>query len=238
VGDSIPQQLAPYVAAALPQVDVRFLGGPGTGVLSDQGAVVDDLRVTVDDFDPDVVVVHYAGTYLRREPDNEPYLLADGAPVEDGSEAMFDLWTDLSAQLVDAAGSRGATVLWALVPQIGRPDTWFGFMADRVDRFNGIYRGLGVPVLDWYGLCTGPAGGYVLDLPGLDGVVHRARSVDGLHFTEFGNQLLAATVAEEVVAWEGRDDVPVDARAADRGLTTAAGPPSTEPSGSRAVDGD
>jgi len=204
VGDSVPQQLAPYVAEALPGVDVRYIGDGGTGPLTDQGAVVGQVQAAVADIDPDVVLFHYAGTYLRLEPDEEPYVLPDGTEVGDGSEEMFAQWDVVSRELVRVAGSRGATVLWGLIPQIG-PGTTFGFMADRVERFNALYRSLGVATLDWFTLTTGPGGGYAEELPSADGrVTERARDGDGLHFTAFGYRLLAATVAEEVARWRGR----------------------------------
>lgn len=202
-GDSIPQQLAPYVAGALPDVDVRWIGRPGIGPLSDQGRMGRDLDRAISDFDPDVVLFHFAGSYTERQPESGPFVV-DGEEVDDGSEEMFELWDAEVEELVAIAGSRGATVLWGLVPTID-PDNFFGYLADTVDRFNDSYRGLdGVTVLDWHGLTVGPQGGFTDVMEGPDGVRADGRADDGLHFTAFGNRILADSVVGGLDDWPGR----------------------------------
>ena len=204
VGDSITQQLAPYVAQALPAVDVRWIGDAGIGPLTDQGRIGDELETAVADLDPDVVVLHFAGSYLDRQPDADPYVLANGSAVEDDSDLMVSAWESQSRRLAETARSRGATVLWGLIPPIDDRN-WFGYLADTVDPLNGIYRRLpDVTVLDWHRLAAGPDGGFVRDLPDASGERHGARAEDGLHFTAFGNALLAASVSAALADWPGR----------------------------------
>ncbi len=107
VGDSITQQLAPYVAQALPAVDVRWIGEAGIGPLTDQGRIGDELETAIADLDPDVVVLHFAGSYLERQPDADPYVLANGTVVEDGSDLMLSAWESQSRRLAKTARSRG-----------------------------------------------------------------------------------------------------------------------------------
>ncbi|MGI8937262.1 MAG: hypothetical protein ACR2JF_03405 [Iamia sp.] len=81
-----------------------------------------------------MVLFHFAGSYIERQPGARPFRV-DGREVEDGSEEMFQLWDGQVDELVSVAGSRGATVLWGLVPTIDAGN-FFGYPADTVDRFN------------------------------------------------------------------------------------------------------
>lgn len=208
VGDSIPQQLAPYVAGALPHVDVRWIGAPGIGPLSDQGAIVGEVERAVEEIDPDMVVVHFAGSYLDHQDGARPFVTADGTEVADDTDAMVEAWAGQSRRIVDAARSRGATVLWGLIPTVD-PGNWFHFLADTVDRLNAAYRALpGVTVLDWHALTAAPDGSFTDTMADPEGTTAPGRADDGLHFTAFGNSILAATVAEQVAAWEGRSPTP------------------------------
>lgn len=204
VGDSIPQQLAPYLAGALPGVDVRWIGHPGIGPLTDQGAIAGDLEDAIAEIDPDMVLFHFAGSYLERQDGAQPFVTDDGEEVPDDSEAMVAAWEEQSRRLVGIARSRGATVLWGLIPTIDG-DNWFGFLSDTVNGLNAAYRRLPeVTILDWNTLTEAPDGGFTPTLVDAEGTAEQGRADDGLHFTAFGNAVLAATVVEQVAAWPGR----------------------------------
>lgn len=205
VGDSIIEQLAPYAAEALPGVDVRYIGGGGIGPLADQADMARQLQRMVDTFDPDMVVFEFSGNYLRLRPQAVPYVTPDGIEVGDATDLMYEVWRDESARLVDIADQRGATPIWALTPTIDR-DATFGFLADGVPRLNAGYRTIDVELLDWFGL-TGGDDGFQEELTDEDGDTEDARSEDGVHFTAFGNRILAATLAERIARWEGRSPV-------------------------------
>ena len=53
------------------------MGGDGIGLLSDQGHIVTDVADAVQAIDPDVVVVEFAGSYLKRR-GGAPFVTADG----------------------------------------------------------------------------------------------------------------------------------------------------------------
>ena len=204
VGDSVPFQMAPYVAEVLPSVDVRFIGRPGLGPLTEQGVIEGELASAIADFDPDVVLLHFTGSYLERLPKEAPFVLDDGEEVEDGSETMFQTWFEKVDELVATASSRGAMVLWGLVPTVD-PNDFFGYLADTVDRFNDGYRQLpGVTIVDWHSPTQGPDGGFVGDMTDVWGRTEPGRADDGLHFTEFGNRVLAEKVLQAVQGFPGR----------------------------------
>src|SRR4051794_36293427 len=117
VGDSIPHQIAPYFAERYPHVDVRWVGADGIGPLTDQGKIVPLVHEAIATFNPDVVLVEFAGSYLAHRTAT-PFKLADGTEVSDGSNLMFQVWDEQCQLLVREARAKGALVLWALAPPI------------------------------------------------------------------------------------------------------------------------
>jgi len=206
VGDSLMHQAAPYFVDRFPGVEVRWVGADGIGPLSEQGQVLDLVTNSVVSFDPDVVVMEFAGSYLKRQ-GGDPFVTADGREVDDGSDLMFQTWESQVRTLVSIARTNGAKVLWALTPVID-PNGFFSYLAPNVDRLNAIYQRLpGVGVIDWHTATEGAEGGYSATLTD-DGKTEQARSVDGLHFTEFGYQLLADASADAVLSYDGRHLTP------------------------------
>ena len=140
VGDSITKQIAPYFAERYPAVDVRWVGADGIGPLTAQGHIVDLVQEAVASFDPDMVLFEFAGSYTNKR-GGEPFRLSDGTEVEDGTELMFEVWSEQSQLLVREARAKGATVLWALAPPVD-PDGYFKYLAPNIERFNDIYKSL------------------------------------------------------------------------------------------------
>ena len=202
VGDSLMHQAAPYFAERFRGVDVRWVGADGIGPLSDQGHVLDLVTNSIVAFDPDVVVMEFAGSYLKRQ-GGDPFVTADGRKVDDGSDLMFEAWNSQVRTLVSIARTNGAKVLWALTPVID-PNGFFSYLAPGVDRLNGIYRQLpGVGIIDWHQASEGPEGGFSSSLTD-HGETAQARSPDGLHFTGFGYRLLAEVSATGIEGYDGR----------------------------------
>jgi hypothetical protein len=106
--------------------------------------------------------------------------------------------TEYEANLGELAGRfrglEGTTVIWALTTPVvedrhNRPNREFARRLADVDRYNGIARAVmgasGIPIHDLYA---------VVAAAGPDRVI----SEDGVHFTEEGSRLLAASVASAV----------------------------------------
>ena len=74
VGDSITKQIAPYFAERYPAVDVRWVGADGIGPLTAQGRIADLVQEAVAEFDPDVVLFEFAGSYTKKR-GGEPFRL-------------------------------------------------------------------------------------------------------------------------------------------------------------------
>jgi hypothetical protein len=202
VGDSITRQIAPYFAERYPGTDVRWVGADGIGPLTDQGRIVTMVQAAVADFDPDIVLFEFAGSYTEKR-GGEPFRLTDGTVVEDGTDLMFQVWSDQSRLLTQEARAKGATVLWALAPPVD-PDGFFKYLAPNIDRFNEIYKSLPrVTLVDWYAA----SGGQFTPQLAVAGREEQARSTDGLHFTAFGYRHLVEATQDAIAAYDGRDDV-------------------------------
>ena len=206
VGDSISHQAAPFFAARFPSTDVRWIGRDGMGLLTDQGHLLVMIEEAIATFDPDVVLLESVGAYTEYD-ESAPYIAADGTPVEANSEAMFELWATQSQRAVTLARSRGALVVWATTAPI-EPRNFFSHLSPRVERLNAIYRRLaGATVVDWWA-GTAPGGRYSAELRSATGDIRTARSFDGLHFTEFGNELLVDIAQPAIAAYAGRGSSP------------------------------
>jgi peptidoglycan/LPS O-acetylase OafA/YrhL len=202
VGDSITHQSAPFFAARFPDSDVRWVGRNGMGLLTDQGRLLDILDEAIATFDPDVVLIESVGVYTA-EGESDPYLSDQGTPVDDGSEQMFVLWQQQAERAVAVARSRGALVVWATTAPI-QEQSYFGSLASRVERLNDIYRRLDdVTIVDWWA-GTAPGGRFSAELRPPSGDIRTARSFDGLHFTEFGNELLVDMAEPAIAGYAGR----------------------------------
>jgi peptidoglycan/LPS O-acetylase OafA/YrhL/lysophospholipase L1-like esterase len=206
VGDSITRQIAPYFAERYPAVDVRWVGADGIGPLTDQGRIVPVVHQAVEDFDPDVVLFEFAGSYTNKR-GGSPFRTSDGTEVQDGTELMFQMWDQQSRLLVREARSNGALVLWALAPPVD-PDGYFKYLAPNITRFNDIYKALpGVQLVDWFAASAADGGRFAASLAASDGHTEQVRSGDGLHFTAFGYRRLVAVASDAISFYEGRSDV-------------------------------
>ena len=203
VGDSLMHQASFFFAQALPGVDVRWVGKDGAGPLTEQGQVVGAVNDAVRDFDPDVVLIEFAGSYLTRI-GGRPFITSAGTRVRDGSDLMYEVWDEQSHTIVKEARSKGAEVLWALTPAI-EPNGFFGYLAAGVPRLNDIYRHLpSTGIVDWYTASLGADGGFSADLADARGHRETARQPDGLHFTAFGYRLLVAVARPAIDGYHGR----------------------------------
>jgi hypothetical protein len=109
---------------------------------------------------------------------------------------VYPNWDREVRDLIRRAQAGGAQVIWVLSPTV-QTNGFYGPLEDHVERLNEMYRQLPVPLLDWGTVIT-PGGSYADTLPGPDGDPVDVRLADGVHMTEFGNQLLADLTLAEV----------------------------------------
>jgi hypothetical protein len=188
VGDSLTFGAVDVLRSTMADhdVDTRFVGHAGTGLLSGQGWWNEGIAERVADFHPDVVVIEACCNYGN---DHEPwYRLPDGTEVAPDSPEMFAQWEALAREAVDLARAGGASVYWVVTPDAA-PIT-SAYLLDRMERFGEIYDRLDVPRIDWRGAVQpdGPFA-YAVDE---GGVSIQLRSLDGLHLADAGNERIAA----------------------------------------------
>ena len=211
MGDSLAYQAFPTIENRLVEAgaDVQLIGGAGETMMTNQAEWLGELQSTVDDFDPDVVVLESCcGAGDPRRPD--PYVGSDGEVIEPDSEAQLAEWRRLSREASDIAASNGAQVLWVLAPP-ARTNGYYGPIEERIGVVNGVYLDLvacdtTLGVVDW-SLLSGPGGAYTESLPDASGTLVQVRTADGLHFTDAGQALLADLTRDVVLdSWTGRRD--------------------------------
>lgn len=198
VGDSLVFGAVPALDAALSEqrIETRYVGYPGTGLLSGQGWWNREITAQVEAWHPDVVVIEACCNYASGEPESTT---EDGGTIAPDSGQMYEAWAAAAADAVERAGAEGAPVLWVTTPCVA--ETLSGALRTRVDRFEQIVDGLGVERIDWAGaLC--PGGRYTPTLD-VDGTSTEVRSADGLHLTDAGDAVVADVTAAALahLAW-------------------------------------
>jgi hypothetical protein len=197
VGDSLMIESAWQLATRFGQdgVQARFVGYPGTGLLSGQGWWNREITHAVDTWKPDVVVIEACCNYRMAEPG---YFLDDGTVIDGGSPQMYEQWATQANDAVERAGAHGADVYWVVTPAADE-ELWPGF-GERIDRFNEIYAGTDATPIDWRGVVT-PDGEFRSTME-IDGTDVKIRKDDGLHFTSEGIDVLVdvthSAVAEDL----------------------------------------
>ena len=164
-------------------VETRFIGYPGTGLLSGQGWWNREIGHAVETWHPDAVVIEACCNYRSGEPG---YQLSDGTTIAAGSAAMYDQWRHQAKDAVRRAKAHGADVFWVVTPAVS--DVLWPAYKERIGRFNQISADTGATPVDWRKVLT-PDGSFHLTLP-VDGRNVKVRKDDGLHITEDGNALV------------------------------------------------
>ncbi len=173
------------------EVETRFVGGYGSGLLSGQGWWLRELEHQIDTWHPDVVVLEACCNYGVGEP---LFRTPEGATVTSQSADMYTWWQRQAEAAVDIAGRYGAHVFWVVTPAASE-ELW-PLYVDRIPRFNDIYRNLGVDLIDWRTLLT-PEGEFSTTKE-IDGKAVRVRDADGLHLAEVGNELVVQATYDAV----------------------------------------
>lgn len=200
MGDSVMHQAFPAIEARLVprDVEVGFAGGPGTGPLYPQGSWSEQIDAWTERFGPDVVVIEACCDYTDFA--DEIYERADGTEVLPGTEAVFDAWDDEARAVIARAVEGGAEVLWVLPPPV-RTNGFYGPLEAHVERLREVYADYeeieGVTLVDW-DEAVAPEGEFTWEVSGPGGATAMARVEDGVHMTDFGNELIAGVTVDAI----------------------------------------
>lgn len=193
VGDSVMGQAYEVFREVFEEQGIAtgYAGGPSTGPLQPQGDWARQIDDWVQRFQPDVVVMEACCDYTQQT--DQVYVDAEGNEVLPATDEVYPAWEREVRDLTRRAQAGGARVVWVLAPVV-QTNGFYGPLEDHVVRLNEIYRGLGVPTLDW-GELISPGGVYTETVDGED-----VRLDDGVHMTEHGNRLLADLTLDDVLA--------------------------------------
>jgi peptidoglycan/LPS O-acetylase OafA/YrhL len=196
VGDSVMGQAYEVFRGVFDDQGIAtgYAGGPSTGPLQPQGDWARQIDDWVTRFDPDVVVMEACCDYTRTT--DQVYVDPEGNEVLPNTEEVYANWEREVRGLIRRAGAGGAQVIWVLSPPV-QTNGFYGPLEEHVRRLNQMYRNLPVRTLDWGRVIT-PGGTYTESVVGPDGETEVVRLADGVHMTEFGNELLADLTLEQV----------------------------------------
>jgi hypothetical protein len=201
IGDSIMNQAGVYVEEMLEEddgvhdVDVRNEGRNGTGLLTPD--VFDwqaAARHYVAEFRPDVVVVLFVGNYTSKN----LWVNDGGVPVVGYTDEWFDEWEGQARELQETLVSTGADIYWVNPPPMLAEEG-----ERRVTHFREIHRRIAedwtdTVLIDGTDVLSDDKGNYAFELPDENGVFEQMRTIDSVHLTSAGAQVLAREIARQV----------------------------------------
>lgn len=182
VGDSLTYGGAAQFDAEMTShgVTTRYVGGPGTGLLSNQDRWILQTAQQIEAFHPDVVVIEACCNYALFDP---RYVTASGVAVAPDSPLMYAEWAKAARSILTVARSGGATVHWVTTPDAG--PLLAPKIEPRIRRFNAISAALPVSQIDWRAVVE-PHGAFTSTVDGV-----RVRQADDLHLTAAGSERVA-----------------------------------------------
>jgi hypothetical protein len=201
IGDSIMNQAGVYLEESLEArdgvVDVEVVneGRNGTGLLTP--GIYDWQPAAarlVEEVNPDIVVVLFVGNYTS----TDLWVNDAGLEVEGYTDQFFQAWEGQARDLQATLVASGADVYWVNPPPMLNEEG-----VRRVEQFRLIHRRIAE---DWTGtvlidgtdaLSTGD-GDYAFELPDDEGIPQQVRTLDSVHLTRAGSQLLADEIARQV----------------------------------------
>jgi hypothetical protein len=201
VGDSIMNQAGLYLEEALGEdpglgeVEILNEGRNGTGLLTPD--VFDWQRQAVDlveEYQPDVVVVLFVGNYTSED----LWVTEGGTPVDGYTQLWFDEWEKQARELQATLISSGADIYWVNPPPMIEEEG-----LRRVTQFRLIHRRIAedftdTVLIDGTDVLSDDDGEYAFELPDENGVLEQVRSLDSVHLTQAGSQLLAQEIARQI----------------------------------------
>jgi hypothetical protein len=146
---------------------------------------VEHLRRTLDAKQPTTVVFEYSGNY-------EPS--ASVPPL--GSEAFYDAWIGVAADLTRLARSHGATVYWVIPPPRFPDAVATDELAERYRTF--LPTQVGVRVIDWWTPFVDVETDEYANYLDIGGETVRVRNKSVIHFTHEGAERAARWLADAI----------------------------------------
>jgi len=195
IGDSVMNQLATGLERQVgPGVEIRDAAVFGSGLLSPW--FVDwppRLNRVLEDYDPDVILFLFVGNY---DHDSGQYQeTPDGDPITTRtSTAFFEAWQE-QAEVMSERATEAAPVTWILPPPM-QPPEWQAVVDGLREVYREVADGSGTDTLDAYDTLATPEGGFLARGRDPQGRPALLRTVDGVHLTPAGSDVLAAEVIE------------------------------------------
>lgn len=202
VGDSIMNQAGVYLEEALESrgevtidVEVHNHGENGSGLLTPEIHDWDaELPGLLERYEPDVVVALFVGNYTS----TDLYVNQAGLEVIGYTDQFFDAWERAARRLHRTIAETGADVYWVNPPPLADEEG-----ERRVDEFRRIHRALvenftGTVMIDGTAALATGEGEFAWELPDEEGRLEQVRTLDSVHLTRHGAELLAEEIARQI----------------------------------------
>jgi hypothetical protein len=175
------------------------------------------IRHSVSVDHPAIAVMMFGGN------DRVPARPPDGRVLQFRGDAWLAYYRDRLQTIISALTGAGARIVWC-----GDPNTRDGRYAEDMEYLNCLYRralpAAGATFVDIHDVAAGPDGGYASHGTGVDGVVQRLRTDDGIHFTAAGYGIVARRVLRALEEITVRQPLSVAAEPQPQEHTTPARP--------------
>ncbi|HUB46865.1 MAG TPA: GDSL-type esterase/lipase family protein [Acetobacteraceae bacterium] len=226
-GDSQAEGLAAALRHATHGDPFRILNRTKPGTALGQPSTYDwvaEVQNSLATDHPAIAVMMFGGN------DRVPTRLPDGRALPFRSDAWLALYRTRLQQLIAALTQTHTLIVWC-----GDPDTRDPRYANDMAYLNDLYRAAlpaaAASYVDIWNVAAGPGGSYESHGPGIDGVVQRLRTDDGIHFTAAGYALVAqrvlqamAHISEQNTAQRQPPPASATTRAATAATTVPPGP--------------
>lgn len=203
-GDSQAEGLAAALRHATHGDPFRILNRTKPGTALGQPLTYDwvtEVQTSLATDHPAIAVMMFGGN------DRVPTRLPDGRALPFRSDAWLALYRTRLQQLIAALTQSHTLIVWC-----GDPDTRDQRYANDMAYLNDLYRAAlpsaAASYVDIWNVAAGPGGSYESHGPGIDGVVQRLRTDDGIHFTPAGYALVAQRVLQAMAHISVQDTAP------------------------------
>lgn len=193
-GDSQGQGLAAALLAATRGGPIHVINRTKAGSALGQPVTYDWVSVvgkSVEDDRPAIAVMMFGGN------DRVPAHVPDGRALPFRSDVWLTYYRDRLHQLLAPLVAAGTLIVWC-----GDPATRDERYAKDMAYLNGLYQEAlpktNATFVDIWAVAAAPDGSYAAYGPGVDGVVQRLRTDDGIHFTPAGYGLVAQKVLRAI----------------------------------------